>query len=469
MDHSARVPLGEVDFPSIYMPASSAFAVLKIKHGDSNPYTLYAASKKSLLQGNIPWTKICDVEQEVDDYDVSGGDIYLMTSRDAPRFKIVKTGLAKPDLAKAKTAVPQGDYVIETLAATRDALYVGIIDGGFNKIIRSSFKQPKLQVLDLPGQAAGCVVAASPEIDNPSIYTNSWTKGSKIYEYDAKKGSFADTGLMPEGKFDNVAGFTSKEVKVESHDGVMVPLSIVYPENIELDGKNPTLVVGYGAYGMPIPVFFSAVRLAWLEKGGVIAYAHVRGGGENGKSWHLGGQKTTKPNTWKDFIACVEYLIAEGYTSPGRVAGEGGSAGGVLIGRAITERPDLLRAALIEVGMLDAVRAETTTNGVPNIAEFGTVKGEQGFKGLLEMSSYHQVKDGTAYPAVLLTHGINDPRVNPWMSGKMAARLQAASTGGRPIIFRVDYDAGHGIGSRRDQMLEETADQWAFLLWQFDK
>jgi prolyl oligopeptidase len=469
MGRSDKVALSDVDFPSIYMPAKSNFAVLKIKHGDSNPLTLYSAPKRSLLKDNIPWTKICDVEQEVNDYAVFGNEIYLMTAHNAPKFKIVKTNLKAPDFEKAATVIPEDDYVIDGLETTKDALYVQIIDGGFNKIIKSSYKKPEPEVLDLPGQAAGYIVSVSQKISNPLIYTMSWTKGSKIYEYNSRDGSFTDTGLMPEGKFDNVPGYASKEVKVKSHDGVMVPLSIVYPENIKMDGTNPTLVIGYGSYGMSYPVHFSAVRLAWLEKGGIIAYAHVRGGGENGKGWHLAGQKVNKPNTWKDFIACVEYLISEGYTSGGRVAGQGGSAGGILIGRTITERPDLLRAAIINVGALDAIRAETTTNGVPNIAEFGTVKDEQEFKGLLEMSSYHQVKDGVVYPAVLLTHGINDPRVNPWMSGKMAARLQAADAGEKPIIFRVDYDAGHGIGSRRDQMLEEQADEWAFLLWQFDK
>jgi prolyl oligopeptidase len=299
------------------------------------------------------------------------------------------------------------------------------------------------------------------------IYTNNWTKGSLIYEYDPGSKTFTDTGLLPKGTFDDVPGYVSREVKVESHDGVMVPLSILHKEDLSMGGNNPTLLVGYGSYGSSRGVSFSPTRLAWLEKGGVLAIAHVRGGGEYGKEWHLAGRMLNKPNTWKDFIACAEYLIREGYTSKERIAGQGGSAGGILIGRSITERPDLFAAAVINVGMLDAIRAETTTNGVPNIMEFGTVTEEDGFRGLHEMSTYHHVEDGTAYPAVLLTHGINDPRVDPWMSGKMTARLQAASSSGEPVLFRVDYDAGHGIGSSRDQYLQQLADTWAFLLWQF--
>jgi prolyl oligopeptidase len=465
-DHSDKVPLKDVDFPSIYMPKKSQFAILKIKHGDSNPLTLYAAPKRKLLKKDIPWIKICDASQQVDDYAVYANRIYLRTSHEAPRYKVVKTKLTKPDFAGAAVVVPEGDYVIDSVATTKDALYVGIIDGGFNKIIKSSYHQPATEVLDLPGGAAGYTVSASHKIASPLIYTTSWTKGSKIYEYDAKQGTFSDTGLLPAGKFDDVPGYTSKEVEVKSHDGAMVPMSIVYPEDIELDGTNPTLVYGYGSYGISIGVVFRATRLAWLERGGVIAFAHVRGGGEKGKDWQLAGTKQNKPNTWKDFIACVEYMIAEGYTSSDKVAGQGVSAGGILIGRTITERPELLRAALINVGLLDAVRAETTTNGVPNIMEFGTVEKEQEFEALLKMSALHHVEDEVAYPAELLTHGINDPRVEPWMSGIMAARLQAATSSDRPIVFRVDYAAGHGVGSKRDQVLEQLADEWAFLLWQ---
>jgi prolyl oligopeptidase len=230
-----------------------------------------------------------------------------------------------------------------------------------------------------------------------------------------------------------------------------------------MDGSNPTLLRGYGSYGISQSPGFSPTSLAWLERGGILAVAHVRGGGELGQDWHLAGRKKTKPNTWKDFIACAEYLIDKGYTSKEHLAGQGGSAGGILIGRAITERPDLFAAANIAVGDCDMIRVETTTNGVPNIQEFGTVTIEEEFHALLEMSAYHHVEDGVEYPAVLLTHGINDPRVDPWLSAKMCARLQAATASDRPVLFRVDYHAGHGIGSTKKQYHEQYADLLAFL------
>ena len=202
----------------------------------------------------------------------------------------------------------------------------------------------------------------------------------------------------------------------------------------------------------------------------MIAIAHVRGGGELGKDWHLGGQKGTKPNTWRDLIACAEYLVRERWTSPERLAISGGSAGGITVGNALVDRPDLFRAVVAEVGIHDALRAELTANGPPNIEEFGSVETPEGFSALLAMSSYHRVDDGVVYPATLITTGYNDPRVEPWEPGKMAARLQAASASvgarGRPVLLRVDFDAGHGIGNTRRQVVDEVTDVYSFVLWQ---
>jgi len=465
---SELVVLDEIDFPSIYIPAQSQYAIAKIKHGDATDIAIYTAPINTLLRKNIPWVNVCNFDDKVPNYAVHGSTIYLRTAKDAPYFRVVQTSLSRPDFSKAETVIEMDNLVVSSITTARDAVYAGIIDGGFNRIARleyGAYKKPEL--LEIPDNAAGYIVSSNQQLDGILVYTNSWTKGSMIYRYNPRRNKFVDSGLMPVGKYDNLPGFTSTEVKVKSHDGVMVPLSIVHKSDIILDGNNPTLIAGYGSYGLSYGVFFNPLRVAWLEQGGVYAVAHVRGGGEYGREWHLAGQKLNKPNTWKDFIACAEYLIQTGYTSNNLIAGQGGSAGGITIGRSITERPGLFAAAIINVGSLDAIRFETTTNGVPNIPEFGTVTNEDGFKGLLEMSSYHHVKDGVYYPAVMLTHGINDPRVNPWMSAKMTARLQAATASNKPVIFRVDYDAGHGIGSTRNQYLEGLADRWAFLLWQF--
>jgi prolyl oligopeptidase len=209
--------------------------------------------------------------------------------------------------------------------------------------------------------------------------------------------------------------------------------------------------------------------LAWYDRGGIRAICHVRGGGEFGEDWHLAGKGATKPNTWRDFIACAQYLIDKKYTSASRLAGEGVSAGGILIGRAITTKPELFAAAIDKVGLSDTLRFELTQNGQTNIPELGTVKTEAGFKALYAMSSYHNIRDGTPYyPAVLLETGMNDPRVDPWQMAKMTARLQAATASAKPVLLRVDFAGGHGMmGATRDQINEQLTDEWSFLLWQF--
>jgi prolyl oligopeptidase len=199
-----------------------------------------------------------------------------------------------------------------------------------------------------------------------------------------------------------------------------------------------------------------------------MAFAHVRGGGEYGEEWHERGMLKNKANTWRDFIACAEYLVKAGYTSPSRLAGEGGSAGGILIGRAFTERPDLFAAVLDDVGLSDMIRDMFSPDGPLNVPEYGDLKEKQGFENLLEDSAYYHVKDGVRYPAVLVTTGMRDPRVVPWEPGKMAARLQAATASQKPVLLRVDYQGGHGtIGGTEAQSEELYADQWSFLLWQF--
>jgi prolyl oligopeptidase len=365
--------------------------------------------------------------------------------------------------------VPGGSYVVKSLAVAKDALYAGILDGVPAKILRVAF-EPGAQpaAIELPTEEpSGSVVAARPDVSGVLIRTNSWTRVGRLYAYDADRRTLTDTGFLPEGKFDAPDWLTSEEVMVASQDGVQVPLSIIHRRDLRLDGHNPTLLSGYGAYGFTMSPHYDPEQLAWLEQGGVLAIAHVRGGGAFGKPWHHAGRKLTKPNTWKDFIACAEHLIKAGYTSPQKLAGKGGSAGGILIGRAITERPDLFAAAQISVGCTDMLRFETTMNGPPNVPEFGTVTREDEFRGLLAMSTFHHIRDGVKYPAVLLTHCINDPRVEPWESAKTTARLQAATASDRPVLFRVDYHSGHGIGSTRTQRQEELADVWSFLLWQF--
>jgi prolyl oligopeptidase len=255
-------------------------------------------------------------------------------------------------------------------------------------------------------------------------------------------------------------------VEIPSTDGVQVPLTITARKDIALNGTNPVLLVTYGSYGAIVPMWFSAPDLAWYERGGVIAFVHARGGGEKGAAWHEAGRRVNKQRTVEDVIAAAEWLIARGYTSPARLAVAGKSAGGIPVGGAITQRPELFRAALFRVGVTDMLRIEHSSGGTANIMEYGSSKNETEFLALHALSPYGRVKDGVSYPAVLLETGINDPRVPPWQLAKMTARLQAATSSDRPILLRVDYDAGHGLGSDKSQIAELLADEYTFLGWQ---
>jgi prolyl oligopeptidase len=334
-------------------------------------------------------------------------------------------------------------------------------------LVRLAYTGGTPQRISLPLDGTVGLSATDPRVPGTLLELTSWTKARKIYAYDAGREKVVETTLQPAGRFDDPSDLESAEVKVKSYDGTLVPLSIVYKKGLKLDGSNPVLLLGYGSYGITSDPFFDPKLIAWYELGGVFAVAHVRGGGEYGEDWHLAGKLLNKPNTWKDFIACAEYLIKEKYTSSARLGIEGGSAGGITIGRSITERPELFAVAIDAVPMSDTVRSEFTPNGPPNVPEFGTVKDPDGFKALLEMSGYGHIRDGTPYPAVMVTTGFNDPRVVSWEPGKMAARLQAATSSGKPILLRVDYDAGHGIGSTKIQEEEELADKLSFALSQF--
>jgi prolyl oligopeptidase len=371
-------------------------------------------------------------------------------------------------LAHAETIVPAGQAVVTGINPAQDALYVQLLDGGISRLLRVSYgPHPKTEEVKLPVQGSA-FAQTDPRVPGALIAISSWTSAFKIHAYDPKTKKVTDTRLQPQGPHDNPSNIESLEVKVRSYDGTEVPLSITYAKGLKKDGSNPTLMNAYGAYGISSLPRFNPVRLAWYEKGGVFAVCHVRGGGEYGEEWHLAGKQSTKANTWKDFIACAQYLVDQKYTSPSHLAGSGGSAGGIMIGRSITERPDLFAAAIDQVGDSDMLRIETTANGVPNIPEFGSVKTEDGFKSLYEMSAYYHVEPHTAYPAVLLETGFNDPRVDPWQMAKMTAQLQAATSSGKPVLLRVEYEGGHGgIGGTEKQFQERLADEWSFLLWQF--
>jgi prolyl oligopeptidase len=454
-------------WPFIVTLPNSNYKIAIIGYGTQRESDLYVSTVDSLNQNTPEWIKICDVADEVTDFAVHGEDIYLLTHKNAPHFKIVKTSLHKPNFAEAGTVLAASDSIVKNIFAANDALYAIATKNGIGKLIRIAY-DGKIEYIKLPSDGGAVnFLKNDPRADGILISIKTWTKCESHYEYNPTTNLFADLELQPKGKYYAPNDLVATEVTVKSHDGTMVPLSIIYKQGMNLDGSNPCLLMGYGAYGYSFNPFYLQTQCAWYERGGIFAIAHVRGGGENGEEWYRAGFQQTKPNTWKDFIACAEYLIEEKYTSPAKLAGEGASAGGILIGRAITERPDLFAVAIPRVGCLNQVRYETTPNGVPNTPEFGSCGTEAGFQALYAMDSFLHVRDGVNYPAMLITHGITDPRVEPWQSAKFAARVQAASASGKPVLLRMDYEAGHGIGSTKTQIIQERADMFAFMMWQF--
>jgi prolyl oligopeptidase len=463
---SDNVKVTDDDFSVIaFSPAAPKYLIGLVIHGVKREFDLYVTGVTQGPSVKTAWKKVTDESDDVTGFDVHGDSLFLISHKGASRFKVLSTSLENPDLAHSTTVVPASEVVVINISVASDALYVQDLDGGIGRLRRVAYTGGRIDEVKLPFEGAIQSLVTNPTQAGAWLELTSWTKSPLWYALDGGSGKFADTGLVAKSPVD-YSGVESEEVKAKSADGTMVPLSIVHPRGMKLDGSHPTWLEGYGAYGITIDPSFRPTLLAFFERGGVFAVAHVRGGGEYGEDWHLGGQKLTKQHTIDDMLAGAGYLIEHKYTSAGHLAGEGTSAGGVTIGGAITQRPDLFGAALIRVGDSDSMRSELMESGPANIPEFGTVKEADGFKALYGMDAYQHVKAGTAYPAVLLTTGANDPRVAPWQACKMAARLQASTSSGKPILLRVDYDAGHGLGSTKSQRDEEQADEVAFLFWQ---
>jgi prolyl oligopeptidase len=414
----------------------------------------------------IPWHLISRYEDKITDVVLQGDDAYLLTYTQAPRNRVLKLNLNLPVLTDAEeVAVAPPGMVLEGFTLNKNAI-VGSVREGTSIGIRLYSPGDKTGVaVPMPYPGAAHVYADPSQAFDDVIYNlGGWTQPSRSWRFNGSQNE--EIQLKTASATAPAPDIEVRDVLAKSHDGAMVPMTILHKKGLVKNSANPTLLVGYGAYGFSETAHYSAGDRVWVERGGVLAYANVRGSGVYGQDWYHAGQKATKANTWKDGIACAEFLVADGYASPATMAVLGGSAGGIFAGRSLTQAPQLFAAGIVQVGVIDAVRAEESANGITNISEFGSYKNPQEFAALLEMSAYHQIKDGVAYPAVMFMHGLNDPRVDVWHSAKGTARLQAASSSGKPVLLRLDAQAGHGIGSTATQRQQMVADEYGFLLWQ---
>jgi prolyl oligopeptidase len=398
--------------------------------------------------------------------------LYLLSRKDAPRGKVLRLALSAGQtpnlspfrdlaLSEATVVAPESQGVVEEYAPCDQGLYMANLLGGPSEL--EWFGRGSTQPHNVPILPVSSVNGLQSWHGDELIFANtSYVKPFAWYTFDPASNAPRRTALYLTAPVD----FDDIEVVREfatSKDGTKVPLNILYKKGMKRDGKNPTLLTGYGGYGINLTPTFDSTRRIWFDAGGVYVVANLRGGGEYGETWHTAGNLTHKQHVFDDLIAAAEHLIKRGYTSPAKLAVEGGSNGGLLMGAFLTQRPNLARAVVSRVGIYDMLRVELDPNGAFNVTEFGTVKDTQQFKALYAYSPYHHVANGTNYPAVLLTTGENDGRVNPAQSRKMAARLQAATGSDRPVLFRSTAGAGHGIGSSLKERIAEQADVLAFL------
>ena len=437
-----------------------------VSFGVDRRLAMYVSKLDQVLAGQAKWQEVFNQTADVREVDMGHGHVYLRSALNAPRFKVLKLKLSELDIQKAELVLPESEGVLRAISVTQDALYVTRREGVNTSLLRLPVAgNGPFEKVTLPLEG-NVTVSGSVDHQNLIVAVSSWTQALRRFVYTPTKSQFTRLNLAPPVEPVQRAAVIAKEVMVTSHDGVKVPVSIIMRKDAVLNGQNPTILYGYGAYGTTEEPTRSNNIMTWVERGGIYVFAHVRGGGALGSQWHEAGQKTTKFNTWKDGIATAEWLIANGYTSASKLGIYGGSAGGIFVGRAMTERPDLFAAAVPNVPVLDMVRSEQRANGVANVPEYGTVKVEAEFHALLRNSSYHAIQNGTRYPATMLMHGVNDSRVDVWQSLKYASRLADAQKGQQAVLLRLDYEAGHGAGSGADQAIQRTADLQAFMLWQ---
>ncbi len=429
------------------------------------------------------WARVDRYADEVKDARFGvDGNLYLLSRKGAPAGRILRVPAGAPSLEHA-TLVAEGsaDAAILSFEVTRSRLYLVVAAGGPTQVRVLGLDGQERQPLDIGPVSALPLVqlpndyALEPFGDDGLVYrVDTFTEPQAWYRVGGLAGGAAAKSEKPRRlPLSSAAPVDFSEVEVvrefaTSRDGTRIPVNILRRKGTLLDGRNPTLLTGYGGYGVILNPSYSPLVKLWLEHGGVYAVANLRGGGEYGERWHQEGMLTRKQNVFDDFAACAEHLVARKYTRPDRLAFRGGSNGGLLMGAVLTQHPRLAKAVVARVGIFDMLRVELDPNGAFNVTEFGTVKDPEQFRALLAYSPFHHVKEGTAYPAVLLTTGVHDPRVDPRHARKMAARLQAAasaSTSRAPILLRVNQ-SGHGIGSSLDERIDEEADIHAFLFEQ---
>ena len=391
------------------------------------------------------------------------GKVYVLTNYQAPNQQLMVFDPAKPQLENWQTLIAETENVLETASIIGGKLFVKYLKDASHHLYAFNMDGKSLYEVELP--TIGTVGISGNMNENEAFYTfTSYTFPPTIYRYDVAKNK-AELFRKSEVSF-NSEDYVSEQVFYTSKDGTKIPMSITYKKGMKRNGKNPVMLYGYGGFNISLLPSFSITRMPFLEKGGIYAIANIRGGGEYGETWHKAGTKMQKQNVFDDFIAAAEYLIAERYTNPKRLAINGGSNGGLLVGAVMTQRPELFAVAIPEVGVLDMLRYQKFTIGWAWATDYGTSEeSKEMFEYLLGYSPLHNLKAGTDYPATMITTGDHDDRVVPAHSFKFAATLQAANAGKNPTLIRIDVNAGHGAGKPVSKIIDAQTDVWSFVMY----
>ncbi len=449
------------EFPAIQINPGSPVALLASINGVQNEIKLWKAPAATASTPETPWKPFVDRSDGVTRLDIRGTDVFLLSHKNAPTFQVLHVKAWSP-LSTATVLIPaQADRVLEDVHAASDALYVSAREGAYSRLLRIPAGTTTIEEVPLPTKGHIGEMFADPRKPGVAINFSSWVLPPQEYAYNPKTRKFTNLRIEIQGDIDPAA-FTVSDLEAKAQDGTMVPLSLVQTKRAA--PPQITIVEAYGSYGISELADFSSRRSVAMKEGIAYGVCHVRGGGELGEAWRLGGKDANKHNTWEDEIACGEDLIRRGITAKDKLFIMGGSAGGITMGRAMTERPDLFAGVIDVVPAANTIRSEFSPNGPPNIPEFGSITTEQGFKNLYEMDSIQHVKPGVNYPAVMISTGLNDPRVSPWEPAKFAATLMASGTS-NPVLLRIDEEAGHGIGSTKTQTDALAADWIAFVKW----
>lgn len=469
--NNRELNLENIDLPSfaIYPNSDKVFCI--VPRGSSRFKAVYFASIKEIDASKdlskVKWHQVASNEKQLHVITYYNETLYALEFSENPNGRIVKYDLKKPKFVSTVIYDAKNE-LLQNFILTNKNLFCKVSRNGNSMLLAFNLANDSFEIVKLPFV---CNIGFISPYGNNSLYSNtdglymaidSWSNEVAVYYYDHESKFFTKTTLRKQGKYNEGLEIEVKEVEVTSHDGEKVPLSLVYKKGIKLDGTNPTIINAYGAYGTSLNSSFYLPHMVWFKMGGVLAIAHVRGGGEKGYLWHKAGFKDTKPNSWKDFIACSEYLILNKYTSPSKLSAKGESAGAITVGRAITEKPELYKAALLEVGLLNALRFDKLSNSFV-MSEFGDGKTEESYKDLKKMDVIYNTNKLANYPSLLITSGLNDTRVDWWMPAKAAAKFQQLSKD-NIILLKVD-GGGHGGSS---DIVKQESEYMAFLLWQLN-